>query len=151
MESRSARESKKGPWRRPWLWLVVALVLAAGAGSLRLGNIAGSNSRPLELSAPSSVQTSYGTWIRSDLKRLQLTGISSAQQGMTFVYSGPDPIMAHVVRMKTADTAFEAVQKWRTTPGMAAFYQGDLFIVVSYQDPRAGQAFAREFLKNMAR
>lgn len=151
MESRSTRESKQPIWRRPWLWLVVALVVAVGAGSLRLGNSGGTNNQPLELRAPASVQTSLGTWNRTDSKALQLTGIASAQQGMTFVYAGPDPIMAHVVKMRTKDTAFEAVQKWRTTPGMAAYYQGDLFIIVSYQDARAGQAFAREFLKNMAR
>jgi hypothetical protein len=96
-----------------------------------------------------TIQTPSGAWTRVEAKPLQLAGIQGAEQGMTFVYSGPETILAHVVKMKTDGSAFEAVQKWRTTPGMAVFYQGDLFIVLSYENPAAAQAFASGFLKSL--
>jgi hypothetical protein len=126
--------------------MVVVIAAAAAAGSLRFEK----NRKPVELVAPMSVETPGCDWTRVEAKPLELAGIQGAEQGMTFVYSGPEAILAHVVKMKTEASAFEAVQKWRTTPGMAIFYHGDLFVVIGYESPAAGQAFASGFLKGLA-
>jgi hypothetical protein len=146
MASLSLPEPKRPLWRRPWLWLAAAIVVATGAGSLRFDK----DQKPVELLAPMNVRTLAGAWTRVEAKPLQLDGIQGVEQGMTFVYSGPETIMAHLLKMKTEASAFEAVQKWRTTAGMAVFYHGDLFIVVGYENPAAGQAFASAFLKYLA-
>lgn len=154
MDSRSPAAPRPASRRRPWFWLLAALAVMAAAGSLWLnhrGPAAGSGAAnaPPAYRAPAAVQTIYGTWTQVDAKPLQLTGIASAMQGTTFVYTGPETMLVHVVRMRTEASAFEAVQQWRTAPGTAAFYKGGLFIVVSYQEGRAAQAFAPEFLKRL--
>jgi hypothetical protein len=51
--------------------------------------------------------------------------------GMESVYKGPGKLTVTVYRMRTASTAFEAVQKWRPEPGSVVFHTGGVFTIVS--------------------
>ena len=62
-------------------------------------------------------------------------------------YTGPTTVKVRVFRMKAETSAFEMIQKWRQSDGLAA-YQGPYFFVVS-PSSEVSPAVIGELLRNL--
>jgi hypothetical protein len=101
----------------------------------------------IEERIPAIVKSDDLTWARGPAQPLALAGTSkSFGQGSSFVYSGVGGITVHVIEMKSEPSAFDAMQGWRTTPGMAVAQRGNLFFVTSFEQPETARKFIAAFL-----
>ena len=62
-------------------------------------------------------------------------------------YSGPASVRVRVFRMKAETSAFEMIQKWRQTEGLAA-YRGPYFFIANPSGD-ASPAIVRELLRGL--
>ncbi len=103
----------------------------------------------IEERIPTTVQAGGLKWTRGAAQPLTLEGLNkNFRQGASFVYAGMGGITVHVVEMKSEASAFDALQGWRTTPGMAPAQKGNLFFVVNFEQPDTGPQFLAAFLKS---
>jgi hypothetical protein len=104
----------------------------------------------IEERIPAIVKSGDLTWKRGPAEPLALGGMSkNFGQGSSFVYSGMGGITVHVIEMKSEPSAFEALQGWRTTPGMAAARRGNLFFITSFEQPETAEKFMAVFLDHV--
>lgn len=54
-----------------------------------------------------------------------------------------------VYRMHSQSAAFEAVQRWRSTPGKSVTWKNDLFVIFNYDDASSFKPFSRAFLARL--
>ncbi len=71
---------------------------------------------------------------------------TGALSGTRLTYTGPTPITVDLFQMSSSSSAFEAVQKWRTTPGKSITNRDDLFLVFTYTQPDLAREFGPQFL-----
>lgn len=72
--------------------------------------------------------------------------VAGALAGTHLIYSGPLPIMVDLYQMPSSGSAFEAAQRWHTTPGKSIAYRNDLFLVFNCSQPDVAREFAAPFL-----
>ena len=102
---------------------------------------------PLEHRIPSQVD---GGWKRSHIERLPKNRLPGhVADGVRARYTGSSNMAVDVYRMHSQSSAFEAVQRWRSTPGKSATWKNDLFVVFNYEDPTQFKAFSRAFLAHL--
>jgi hypothetical protein len=119
--------------------LVVLAASAALAGCRRAA--------PLEHRIPSQVD---GGWTRSHIERLPKNRLPGhVADGVRARYSGSSNMSVDVYRMHSQSSAFEAVQRWRSTPGKSVTWKNDLFVVFNYEHPTEFKAFSRAFLARL--
>lgn len=127
----------KGPTRRA---VIFALAAFTALGACR-------RTAPLEHRIPSDID---GGWTRSHLERLPKNRLPAhVADGVRARYTGFSNMAVDVYRMHSQSSAFEAVQRWRSTPGKSATWKNDLFIVFNYEDPTQFKAFSRAFLARL--
>ncbi len=75
--------------------------------------------------------------------------LPGAVSGDRLIYSVPLSITVDLYQMPSSGSAFEAAQRWRTTPGKSIAYRNDLFLVFSAPQTDALQDFATPFLAGL--
>lgn len=111
----------------PWLAVILALTALSGCP-------AGIQWEP---EMPASLD---GGWKLEKVERAppenapELLRQLQVADGMESVYGGPGKLTVSVYRLRTASSAFEAVQKWRPEPGRVVFHTGGVFTIVSSPD-----------------
>jgi hypothetical protein len=75
--------------------------------------------------------------------------LSGAVSGTRLTYSGRLPITVDLYQMPSNGSAFEAAQRWRSTPGKSIAYRDDLFLVFSAPQTDELQNFATPFLAGL--
>jgi len=109
-----------------WLFLLFLAVLVG----------CGSPSRPLTEAVPTSVDS----WTRSQVTSLpeneapEMVRQLGLDQAVSATFTGPATVPVKIFRMKGQTSAFELIQKWRQSDGLAV-YSGSYFIVA---DPGSG-------------
>lgn len=104
----------------------------------------------LEQRIPITVTSGTLTWTRGPAQPLALGGLNpNFKEGFSFIYSGMGGINVHAIEMKSRPSAFDALQSWRTTPGMLPAQKGNLFFVFSFEQPDTGQKFIAAFLEQV--
>ena len=101
----------------------------------------GGSSRSLDETVPVSLDG----WTRSQISPLPpaevpevIRGLGLAQ-AVSATYTGPSTVSVRVFRMKGQTSAFELIQKWRQSDGLAV-YSGPYFLVA---DPGVGPGASR--------
>ena len=109
-----------------WLSLVIIASLVG----------CGSSTRPLTEAIPATVDS----WTRSQITSLpeseapEMVRQLGLDQAVSATFTGPATVPVKIFRMKGQTSAFELIQKWRQTDGLAV-YSGPYFIVA---DPGSG-------------
>ena len=109
-----------------WLLLMMAVLLLNCSGP----------TRPLAETIPATVDG----WTRSDVKLLQDNEVPEmvrrlgVEEAVSTTYTGPAAIPVKVFKMKGQTSAFELIQKWRQSDGLAV-YSSSFFVVA---DPAGG-------------
>lgn len=75
--------------------------------------------------------------------------LSGAVSGDRLIYSGPVSITVDLYQMPSSGSAFEAAQRWRTTPGKSIAYRNDLFLAFSASQTDELRDFATLFLASL--
>jgi hypothetical protein len=102
---------------------------------------------PLEHRIPLELD---GGWKRAHVERLPKNRLPGhVADAVRARYTGSSNMGVDVYRMHSQSSAFEAVQRWRSTPGKSATWRNDLFVVFSYDDPIQFKAFSRAFLAHL--
>ena len=141
-QSLSATESRSQTRR---IWLLVA----AGSACLTLCVAASCQpQRPLAERAPAAVpEQGAAQWNRTGEEAITSSELlAGAVSGARLTYTGPLPIEVDLYQMPSSDSAFEAAQRWRTTPSKSIAYRNDLFLVFTCSQPDTAREFATPFL-----
>jgi hypothetical protein len=86
-------------------------------------------------------------WQRTDTQAVAASELAAGTvSGTRLIYTGPPSMTVDLYQMSSSGSAFEAAQKWRTTPGKSVAYRGDLFLVFNYSQPDSAREFATAFL-----
>ena len=109
-----------------WLSLVIIASLVG----------CGSSTRPLTEAIPATVDS----WTRAQITSLpeseapEMVRQLGLDQAVSATFTGPATVPVKIFRMKVQTSAFELIQKWRQSDGLAV-YSGPYFIVA---DPGSG-------------
>jgi hypothetical protein len=128
------------PMRRRTLFLVSIVIAACGKSG-----------KPIDSVFPPRLT---GGWTRGEVTSpaseipQAVTDLGVAETAETR-YMGPATVRVRVFRMKAEASAFEMIQKWRQSDGLAA-YQGPYFFVVS-PSSEASPVVVGELLRNLQR
>ena len=131
------------PTKRVWL------CIAAASTCLALFEAASCQpQRSLAERAPTAVpEQGPAKWNRTGVEAISSGElVSGAESATRLSYSGPLPITVDLYQMSSSGSAFEAAQRWRTTPGKSIAYRNDLFLVFNCSLPDVAQEFATPFL-----
>ena len=91
----------------------------------------GRSERDLRSLLPQQVD---GGWSRADVQPLHASDLPADITGMPWTnaviarYRGPAAVNTRLIEMKSETVAFELMQRWRQSEGLA-FYKGPLFVV----------------------
>jgi hypothetical protein len=105
--------------------------------------------RPLEDSTPVSIDG----WTRTDVAQLPASEVPETirqigpEQSISATYKKESSASVKIFRMKTQTSAFELIQKWRQTEGLAA-YSGAYFIVAESNAPPDAAALLQALQKH---
>ncbi len=104
--------------------------------------------RSLAERSPAAVpEQGTAKWNRTDVQAIPPDELlSGAVSNARLTYTGPLPITVDLYQMPSSGSAFEAAQRWRTTPGKSIAYRNDLFLVFNCSQPDAAREFAEPFL-----
>ena len=101
----------------------------------------GESPRSLDESIPASIDG----WTRSQLVPISTSDAPEIirnlglEQAAAATYTGPSSVSVKIYRMKVQTSAFELIQKWRQSDGLAV-YSGSYFVVA---DPGSGPDASR--------
>lgn len=96
--------------------------------------------------APWSLPDSLGAeWTLEETSAIDLGKIQGqpavlgVEEALSGRYEGPQPLLVTCYRMRTGNSAFELMQKWRPSEGQIAVYRGPWFATlegesISYED-----------------
>ena len=134
-------------FRLPDLRLITRRAALFTACAALMGFVGCQRTPPLEHRIPSKLA---GSWTRSHLEKLPKNRVPGhAADALRARYTGASDMTVDVYRMHSQSAAFEAVQRWRPTPGKSATWKNDLFIVFLYDDPGRLREFSRAFLAHI--
>jgi hypothetical protein len=106
--------------------------------------------RPLPERAPAAVPEGSAKWNRTGVEAIPSGELLPGSVSSTrLIYTGPLSITVDLYQMPSGSSAFEAVQKWRTTPGKSIAYRNDLFLVFNSSQPDKLPEFATPFLAGL--